>query len=216
MVSSWTCFTSHLYNAHWSLWLLLCKWPWNAQAIHELHLSICRLEILELLNERKILATMLDMLVSFLSSICFWHMLESHHTSCLMKWSWRILLCMSKGSSFMIGRALTSVFWGIVADRYGRKPVILLGTLAVWVISTFQVHVLTIKVGFLCSKNIMFTLSWLSWLLVGLRVIFNTLFGLSVNFWMAIITRFLLGSLNGLLGPIKVGFCSIFIKISLG
>ncbi|CAK7325113.1 unnamed protein product [Dovyalis caffra] len=35
------------------------------------------------------------------------------------------------GSSFMLGRALTSVFWGMVADRYGRKPVILLGTLAV-------------------------------------------------------------------------------------
>ncbi|KAJ0047109.1 hypothetical protein Pint_05497 [Pistacia integerrima] len=35
-------------------------------------------------------------------------------------------------------------------------------------------------------------------------VIFNTLFGLSIHFWMAIITRFLLGSLNGLLGPIKV------------
>lgn len=39
-----------------------------------------------------------------------------------------------------------------------------------------------------------------------LRVIFNTLFGLSVNFWMAVITRFLLGSLNGLLGPIKVRY----------
>lgn len=76
------------------------------------------------------------------------------------------------GSSFMIGRALTSVFWGIVADRYGRKPVILLGTIAV--------------------------------------VIFNTLFGLSVNFWMAIITRFLLGSLNGLLGPIKAYAVEIF------
>lgn len=36
------------------------------------------------------------------------------------------------------------------------------------------------------------------------RVIFNTLFGLSVNFWMAVATRFLLGCLNGLLGPIKV------------
>ncbi|KAF9676481.1 hypothetical protein SADUNF_Sadunf08G0006400 [Salix dunnii] len=76
------------------------------------------------------------------------------------------------GSSFMIGRALTSVFWGIVADRYGRKPVIILGTIAV--------------------------------------VIFNTLFGLSVNFWMAIITRFLLGSLNGLLGPIKAYAVEIF------
>ncbi|KAM0004678.1 putative major facilitator, sugar transporter, major facilitator superfamily [Helianthus debilis subsp. tardiflorus] len=66
----------------------------------------------------------------------------------------------------MVGRALTSVFWGMCADRYGRKPVILIGTSTV--------------------------------------VIFNTLFGFSVNYWMAIITRFLLGFLNGLLGPIKV------------
>ncbi|KAL3731838.1 hypothetical protein ACJRO7_028667 [Eucalyptus globulus] len=76
------------------------------------------------------------------------------------------------GSSFMFGRALTSVFWGIVADRYGRKPVIIMGTIAV--------------------------------------VIFNTLFGLSVNFWMAIAMRFLLGSLNGLLGPIKAYATEIF------
>ncbi|XP_031268541.1 protein ZINC INDUCED FACILITATOR-LIKE 1-like isoform X1 [Pistacia vera] len=76
------------------------------------------------------------------------------------------------GSSFMLGRALTSVFWGIMADRYGRKPVIIFGTISV--------------------------------------VIFNTLFGLSVNFWMAITTRFLLGSLNGLLGPIKAYATEIF------
>nr|GMD45096.1 protein ZINC INDUCED FACILITATOR-LIKE 1-like [Ipomoea batatas] len=69
------------------------------------------------------------------------------------------------GSAFMLGRALTSVFWGLIADRYGRKPVIIFGTISV--------------------------------------VIFNTLFGFSVNFWMAIITRFLHGCLNGLLGPIK-------------
>ncbi|KAJ0753587.1 putative major facilitator superfamily, MFS transporter superfamily [Helianthus annuus] len=69
------------------------------------------------------------------------------------------------GSTYMIGRALTSVFWGVVADRYGRKPVILLGTSSV--------------------------------------VIFNTLFGFSVNYWMAIVTRFLLGFLNGLLGTVK-------------
>ncbi|KAL0672670.1 hypothetical protein Bca4012_000650 [Brassica carinata] len=41
-------------------------------------------------------------------------------------------------------------------------------------------------------------------------VIFNTLFGLSVNFWMAIITRFCLGSFNGLLGPIKAYAIEIF------
>ncbi|KAK9912313.1 hypothetical protein M0R45_036181 [Rubus argutus] len=76
------------------------------------------------------------------------------------------------GSSYMIGRALTSIFWGIVADRYGRKPVIIIGTIAV--------------------------------------VIFNTLFGLSVNYWMAITTRFLLGSLNGLFGPIKAYASEVF------
>ncbi|CAN0839709.1 Protein ZINC INDUCED FACILITATOR-LIKE 1 [Linum grandiflorum] len=76
------------------------------------------------------------------------------------------------GSSFMFGRALTSVFWGLVADRYGRKPVILFGTSSV--------------------------------------VIFNTLFGLSTNFWMAVISRFLLGSLNGLLGPIKAYASELF------
>ncbi|KAG8391066.1 hypothetical protein BUALT_Bualt01G0149200 [Buddleja alternifolia] len=73
------------------------------------------------------------------------------------------------GSSYMFGRALTSVFWGVIADRYGRKPVIIIGSATV--------------------------------------VVFNTLFGLSTNFWMAITTRFLLGSLNGLLGPIKAYAC---------
>ncbi|KDP27074.1 hypothetical protein JCGZ_22071 [Jatropha curcas] len=76
------------------------------------------------------------------------------------------------GSTYMLGRALTSAFWGIVADRYGRKPVIIIGNLTV--------------------------------------VIFNTLFGLSTNFWMAIATRFFLGSFNGLLGPIKAYACEIF------
>ncbi|KAF5194416.1 hypothetical protein FRX31_015997, partial [Thalictrum thalictroides] len=36
-------------------------------------------------------------------------------------------------------------------------------------------------------------------------VLFNTLFGFSTSFWMAVTTRFLLGSLNGVLGPIKFG-----------
>ncbi|AED91936.1 zinc induced facilitator-like 1 [Arabidopsis thaliana] len=72
----------------------------------------------------------------------------------------------------MLGRAFTSVAWGLVADRYGRKPVILIGTASV--------------------------------------VVFNTLFGLSLNFWMAIITRFCLGSFNGLLGPIKAYAMEIF------
>ncbi|KAM6567952.1 hypothetical protein CsatA_027080 [Cannabis sativa] len=69
------------------------------------------------------------------------------------------------GCAFMFGRFLTSIFWGMIADRYGRKPVLIFGTISV--------------------------------------VIFNTLFGLSTNFWMAISTRFLLGSLCGILGPMR-------------
>ncbi|CAL1374004.1 unnamed protein product [Linum trigynum] len=76
------------------------------------------------------------------------------------------------GSSFMLARAVTSVIWGVVADRYGRKPVILLGTSAM--------------------------------------VVLNILFGLSVNFWMAVTMRALLGCLNGLIGTIKAYASEIF------
>uniref|UniRef100_A0A7N1A6S4 Major facilitator superfamily (MFS) profile domain-containing protein n=1 Tax=Kalanchoe fedtschenkoi TaxID=63787 RepID=A0A7N1A6S4_KALFE len=69
------------------------------------------------------------------------------------------------GSAFMVGRALTAVAWGKAADKFGRKPVIFIGTLSV--------------------------------------VIFNTLFGFATNFWMAISTRFILGSLCGVLGPTR-------------
>ncbi|OMO91474.1 Tetracycline resistance protein, TetA/multidrug resistance protein MdtG [Corchorus olitorius] len=69
------------------------------------------------------------------------------------------------GSSFMVGRALTSLCWGYLADRYGRKPIILIGTSSV--------------------------------------VVFNTIFGLSTSFWMALSMRFLLGCFNSLLGTIR-------------
>ncbi|PKA48146.1 putative peptide/nitrate transporter [Apostasia shenzhenica] len=69
------------------------------------------------------------------------------------------------GGAFMFGRTLTSVLWGMIADRYGRKPVIMISILSV--------------------------------------MVFNTLFGLSGTFWMAVTTRALLGFLSGLLGPIK-------------
>ncbi|OEL24211.1 putative peptide/nitrate transporter [Dichanthelium oligosanthes] len=70
------------------------------------------------------------------------------------------------GASYMFGRAISSTVWGIVADKHGRKPVIVLTLVAI--------------------------------------IIFNTLFGLSLNYWMALITRCLLGVMCGYLGPIKV------------
>lgn len=50
-----------------------------------------------------------------------------------------IILPILEGSAFMFGRALTSVLWGMIADRYGRKPVILFGsvTLLVQLIMSF-------------------------------------------------------------------------------
>ncbi|GJN28386.1 hypothetical protein PR202_gb16499 [Eleusine coracana subsp. coracana] len=68
-------------------------------------------------------------------------------------------------ASYMVGRGFAAVFWGIVADRIGRKPVIAFSILSV--------------------------------------AIFNTIFGLSTTYWMAIVVRLVLGALNGLLAPIK-------------
>ncbi|CAM0950354.1 unnamed protein product [Alopecurus aequalis] len=69
------------------------------------------------------------------------------------------------GASYMVGRAFASIFWGMVADRIGRKPVIVISILS--------------------------------------TIVFNTLFGLSVKYWMAITTRLMLGAFNGFLAPIK-------------
>ena len=53
----------------------------------------------------------------------------------------------------MLGRALTSVPWGMVADRYGRKPVIIIGTVAVLVHTTItQLIYLLIKFEYLLIK----------------------------------------------------------------
>jgi MFS family permease len=35
------------------------------------------------------------------------------------------------GAAFMVGRAMTAVLWGIAADKYGRKPVMLIGLISV-------------------------------------------------------------------------------------
>uniref|UniRef100_A0A8R7Q9S1 Major facilitator superfamily (MFS) profile domain-containing protein n=1 Tax=Triticum urartu TaxID=4572 RepID=A0A8R7Q9S1_TRIUA len=69
------------------------------------------------------------------------------------------------GASYFLGRTISVVPWGMFADKYGRKPCIMIILLSV--------------------------------------IVFNTLFGLSTTYWMAIITRGLLGLLCGILGPIK-------------
>jgi len=69
------------------------------------------------------------------------------------------------GATYFLGRTISAVPWGMFADKYGRKPCIVISILSV--------------------------------------VVFNTLFGLSTTYWMAIVTRGLLGLLCGILGPIK-------------
>eukprot|EP00250_Pteridium_aquilinum_P005324 c15435_g1_i1 orf=288-1796(-) len=69
------------------------------------------------------------------------------------------------GSAIMVGGFITAGPWGWIADKYGRKPVIMSGTASIFV--------------------------------------FNSLFGFSKNFWMALITRFLIGFFNGMLGPVR-------------
>ncbi|XP_035822129.1 protein ZINC INDUCED FACILITATOR-LIKE 1 isoform X2 [Zea mays] len=69
------------------------------------------------------------------------------------------------GATYFLGRAISAVPWGMFADKYGRKPCIVISILSV--------------------------------------IVFNTLFGLSTTYWMAIVTRGLLGLLCGILGPIK-------------
>lgn len=89
----------------------------------------------------------------------------------------------------MFGRALTSVFWGMIADRYGRKPVIMFGTFSVsvpvpdffFLISVFYVLVFSFfpfmtscyfKIKFCISILILFYLSYILMFVSGL---FSTL-----------------------------------------
>lgn len=68
-------------------------------------------------------------------------------------------------SAIMVGGFITAAPWGWIADKYGRKPVIMSGTASIFV--------------------------------------FNSLFGFSTNFWMALVSRFLIGFFNGMLGPVR-------------
>jgi MFS family permease len=40
------------------------------------------------------------------------------------------------GASLLVGRALTAVHWGIAADKYGRKPIMVLSLISVIVFHT--------------------------------------------------------------------------------
>ncbi|PKU87933.1 putative peptide/nitrate transporter [Dendrobium catenatum] len=64
------------------------------------------------------------------------------------------------GAAFMFGRTLTSVFWGVVADRYGRKPVIITSILAVIIF------------------NALFGLSSTFWMAITTRVLLGLFSGL--------------------------------------
>lgn len=80
------------------------------------------------------------------------------------------------------------------------------GTFTVWVsiqVIPFRYQIIFVSIGLIIFKRnnhfaYIFILVKLS------RVIFNALFGVSVNFWMALATRFLLGGLCGTLGPLRV------------
>lgn len=91
----------------------------------------------------------------------------------------------------MVGRGFSSIFWGVIADRVGRKPVITFSILSVYVR--------------IVRSSIYQKLIWISITdALYCRVVFSALFGLSTTYWMAIATRLVLGALNGLLAPIKV------------
>ena len=107
----------------------------------------------------------------------------------------------------MFGRALTSVAWGVVADRYGRKPVIIMGSITVLVPRLVYEYLLE----FFCSQVLLFvekisnTMFSHNNLVCLVSRLFSTLFSVSVltSGWPSS-TTFLLGSLNGFHGPIKV------------
>jgi hypothetical protein len=72
-------------------------------------------------------------------------------------------------------------------------------------------HSLSVCMSFLQTRcqitpGAAFSFSWseVNLALIFFRVVLNTLFGLSTSYWMAIVTRGLLGLLCGILGPIKV------------
>lgn len=62
-------------------------------------------------------------------------------------------------SAYAVAEAITAMFWGAISDRYGRKPVVLIG--------------------------------------LGGVALSSLLFGLAKQYWVALLARFIGGSLNG-------------------
>lgn len=76
-----------------------------------------------------------------------------------------------------------------------------------YIFSRFSVSTINLKriINYGCSFLNINSVTQKNGTFFDFRVVFNTLFGLSVQYWMAITTRLLLGALNGMLAPIKVG-----------
>lgn len=52
----------------------------------------------------------------------------------------------------MVGRFLTSVQWGMAADKYGRVPVMCIGVISVFVLHLFVVFIVILSSGVTCGK----------------------------------------------------------------
>lgn len=103
----------------------------------------------------------------------------------------------------MLGRGLTSVVLGLIADRNGGKPVIVFGIVSAWVLRVSLFIIVKL------NSNRELDSPWLSIdMIFGLlhvhKFVSNTLFGLTMHYSMALTARFLLCALNGLLGPVRV------------
>ena len=79
-------------------------------------------------KERKISVAMLVMWVRSVSVLPF---LDVFYQYKLFISDSYTIVTIVLGSAFMLGRALTSILWGIIADRYGRKPVVMVGIISV-------------------------------------------------------------------------------------
>jgi len=79
--------------------------------------------------------------------IIFWWYLIRIVQFRLFKFTTNFHFSCTEGGAFMLGRALTSVFWGLVADRWGRKPVIVIGLISVSVLLIFY---LLVNLSFPC------------------------------------------------------------------